>query len=74
MITNLQLEPIEGNRAAVLAVLESHHQLAQPWRDAITEAVNTLPEFTGSRVTASFQVIKGMVNVHITVTGKNLAG
>lgn len=71
---NLQIKPIEGERSAVFAAVKSHEQLSVEARDFVGSLVESLPQnFNGAKVVGSIHNNNGLINVHITVTGKTLS-
>lgn len=71
---NLQIKPIEGERSAVYTAVRVHGQLSIEASQFISSLVESLPQnFNGAKVVGSIHNNNGLINVHITVTGKTLS-
>ena len=71
---NFQLKPIEGERSAVFAAVHATAELSSDARAFIGSLVESLPQnFNGAKVLGSIHKVDGLINVHITVTGKTLS-
>lgn len=72
---NWSIRSLTGGRAAVVSGIEANGDVPPSFKAALIDLVNAIPaEFNGAVVDAHETRVPGMVNIHITVSEKKLAG